>query len=172
MKSILDNIDLLWDYLRKSAGDDVAKLALIDETIERLNPVWRAFSALHTLARACRLLTDDEVEELCRACDTISTASRTAYPKVHVQLKVHVIEAHLPAFVRRWRSSGLFVEDACESIHNIVNKLNRRYACIHGPALKAESKRRALEVFNRRDLQAIAADRLDTRKRGPYNISK
>jgi len=62
-----------------------------------------------------------------------------------VQLKLHVIEAHLPTFVRKWRTSGLFVEDACESIHNVVNTLNRRYACLHGEA-KGRSKAAALDT--------------------------
>mmetsp|Transcript_19505 Transcript_19505/g.60226 ORF Transcript_19505/g.60226 Transcript_19505/m.60226 type:complete len:111 (-) Transcript_19505:1056-1388(-) len=85
------------------------------------------------------------VSRVCSACDAASGKSREAYDKVHVQLKLHVIEAHLPTFVRKWRTSGLFVEDACESIHNVVNTLNRRYACLHGEA-KGRSKAAALDT--------------------------
>lgn len=119
------------------------------------------------MARACRLPSDAEVETLRAACDEVARQTRAAYPTVHVQLKIHVIESHLKSFVRRWRTVGLFTEDACESIHALVSQLDRRFACLHGVS-KSESKAAALEILARKDLQALADARRTRRARGPY----
>ena len=167
----------MWAALRDTAsrvevsadgadGPDLAREE-VAALIPRVDPVWRAFADLHRVARECRLHSDAEVEELCGACGRVSATARVAYPDVHIQLKIHLIEAHLVPFVRRWRSAGLFFEDACESIHALVNGLNRRFACLHGDA-KAASKAAALEILARQDLQAIGRARRSRRARGPY----
>ena len=147
-------------------GDEVR--AEVGALIERVRAVWLAFADLHRLAHASRLLSDDEVEQLCSASGRVSTELRRAYPKVRVQLKIHIVEAHLVSFARRWRTAGFFVEDACESIHALVNRLNRRFACLHGD-LKIESKARALEILARKDLQAMRDARRARVSGGPYH---
>ena len=83
-----------------------------------------------------------------------------------MQLKVHIIEAHLPAFAKRWHTVGLFAEDACESIHALVNVLNRRFACVHGVS-KADCKRKALAVLQDPAIMQKAAEITQRRARGP-----
>ena len=139
--------------------------------VSKLQPTWQAWADLHTHARKARFLSDAEVDALCDAAARVSSKTREAHPGAHVELKIHVVEAHLPGFVRRWRSLGLFTEDACESIHALVNKLNRRYACVHGD-LKATCKRDALLVLQDPGLMARVADRKAKRARGKYNTDK
>ena len=134
--------------------------------INKVEPVWTAFAELLPLVRATRLLTNAEVEKLCAAAAAVSSAYRAAYPDVHIQLKIHIIESHLPKFARRWRSVGLFAEDACESMHAIVNRLNRRYACVHG-VRKARCKREALMILSDDELAATTAARKKKRAHGP-----
>lgn len=136
-----------------------------EKLISELMPMWQAWADLHPLARAARLLSDAEVDALCDAATRVSSATRAAYPKTHVQLKIHIIESHLIKFARRWRSVGLFAEDACESIHALINRLNRRFACVHGER-KASCKRDALLVIQDPGLMAAIADRKKRRSRG------
>ena len=86
------------------------------------------------LARHCRFLSDAEVATLCAACGNVATKARRASPEVNVGLMIHLTEARLPAFARKWVSPGLFFEDGCDSIHNLMNRLDRRFACLHGEA--------------------------------------
>ena len=133
--------------------------------------MWEALAEMHPLTRATRLLTDSEVERLCTLATSIPTLFRTAYPSLSVKLKYHIMEAHLPDFARRWRSIGLFSEDPIEHIHALINRLNRRFACVHGN-LKAECKREALDVLQSPELMQIIADFKDRRSRGPYEKVK
>ncbi|KAJ1449611.1 hypothetical protein M885DRAFT_535022, partial [Pelagophyceae sp. CCMP2097] len=41
-----------------------------------------------------------------------------------------MVEFEVPRFVRRWRTLGLFCEDASESIHALMNRMEMRFACI------------------------------------------
>uniref|UniRef100_A0A7S3NMG1 Uncharacterized protein n=1 Tax=Aureoumbra lagunensis TaxID=44058 RepID=A0A7S3NMG1_9STRA len=175
VNKLLLNFNGMWDFLYAAAekiGTNESESAsvysqAVANLVARLQPIWSAFAKLHDLARACRLLSDREVEELCDACHNASNEARKAYPGVHVQLKLHIIEAHLPPFVKHWRSAGLFAEDAVESIHALVNRLNRRFACLHGD-LKQTSKMTALETLGRCDVQSRAQTIQNIRKRGPY----
>ena len=121
--------------------------------------------------RKCRVLSNEEVGNLCAAAVGTVKGCRSAYPDKHLQLKLHVVESQLITFVRTWRSAGLFVEDAVESLHALINKLNRRFSCMHGK-MKTESKRAALAVIRRPDVIKMTADRKDRQSRGSYKKQK
>ena len=169
LRDAANRVEVSADGADGADGPDLAR-AEVEALTARVDAVRRAFADLHSLARECRLLSDADVEALCDACGRVSATARVAYPDVHIQLKIHLIEAHLVPFVRRWRSAGLFFEDACESIHALVNGLNRRFAYLHGDA-KATSKAAALEILARQDLQPIGRARKGRRARGPQKRS-
>ena len=47
-----------------------------------------------------------------------------------VPSKLHVVEAHVPDYVRFWNVIGLFGEDPVESLHKVINQLRRMHAGI------------------------------------------
>jgi hypothetical protein len=53
----------------------------------------------------------------------------------------------VPAFVRRWRTLGVFCEDPFESIHGLMNKLKSRYACVRDRRKRDELMHIALSVL-------------------------
>ena len=123
------------------------------------------------MSRKNGILTGVEVEELFKAAVGMTEGARKAYSAKHLQLKLHVIESPFISFVRTWRNSGLFVEDAVESLHGLVNKLNRRFCCMHG-ALKTESKLEALDVLRRPDMMQKIEDRKARTSHGPNKKPK
>lgn len=174
---LLNNLDGLWDAMRSAANDatpiegEETPRAKVDEIIERVRPFWENFSVLHRECRKNKVLTDAEVETLCKAAAGMVRGARRAFPEKHLELKLHVIESHLVEFVKTWRSAGLFIEDAIESLHNLVNKLNRRFSCLHGK-IKSESKLEALAVLRRPAVVKKVADRKARMGRGSYKKAK
>jgi hypothetical protein len=80
------------------------------------------------LARACRVLTNDEIETLCGLCESVPRRLRQLV--ANRQIKTHMAEFEVPRFVRCWRTLGLFCEGAFESIHALMNRMKMRFACI------------------------------------------
>jgi hypothetical protein len=140
------------------------KSKTVERLIARVQPIWENFETLHHLCRKNKLLTPEEVEALCKAAVDGVNLYRKAYPKTHVELKLHIIEAHVPKFVRKWRCAGPFFEDPVEHYHAWDNQLNRRFCCLHGTN-KAESKHRALAIMRRPDVQAAIIAQQQKRQR-------
>mmetsp|Transcript_23072 Transcript_23072/g.78895 ORF Transcript_23072/g.78895 Transcript_23072/m.78895 type:complete len:212 (+) Transcript_23072:2970-3605(+) len=139
----------------------------VEAIIARMQPVWEHFETFHHECRKTRLLSDAEIETLCKAATGFVDCVRVSYPDNHIELKLHVIEAHVPAFVRKWRSAGLLLEDGIEHLHAVDNRLERRFACLHG-ARKARSRHEALTIFQRPDMCALAASHVERRRRSPH----
>jgi hypothetical protein len=72
-----------------------------------------------------------EVERLCSAAVSMVDSARVAFPDTHLELKLHLIEGHVPWFVRKWRSAGLFLEDGVEHYHALDDRMTRRFSCLH-----------------------------------------
>jgi hypothetical protein len=140
------------------------KSKAVEKLIARVQPIWENFEVLHHLCRKVKLLTPQEVDTLCKAAVDGVDLYRKEYPKTHVELKLHIIEAHVPKFVRKWRCAGPFFEDAVEHYHAWDNQLNRRFCCLHGTN-KAESKHMALAIMRRPDVQAAIVANHEKRKR-------
>ena len=117
---------------------------------------------IHALARPSRPLATEEVEMLETTCKEYGELFRSTFPGRNVPLKTHVVEYELPKFARRWFAVGLFCEDAAESIHALMNRLNRRYACIRGDTKKSKCVTSARNLIQDK---AIAAERGARKKR-------
>ena len=83
---------------------------------------------------------------LKEAAEGFGREFRRAFPEQHVPLKVHMIEEHMVEWAEQWHSTGMFSEDAAESIHAMMVKLERRYACIRGRIERNKAVRGALEI--------------------------
>lgn len=88
------------------------------------------------------------------------------HKKEHSPLKVHILEVHLPAFAEKWGSVGLFAEDAAESIHALMNKLHRRYACIRGDVERDKAMINGLRLLQSKRVASASAEMATARKRG------
>jgi hypothetical protein len=136
----------------------------VEAIIARMQPVWEHFEKFHHECWKTRLLTDEEIEALCKAATGFVDCVRVSYPDNNIELKLHLIEAHVPQYVRKWRSAGLSLEDGIEHLHAVDNRLSRRFACLHG-ARKTRSRSEALVIFQRPDLGALSASHLSRRRR-------
>jgi hypothetical protein len=136
----------------------------VEAIIARVSPFWNHFALFHHECRKTRLLSPTEITSLCDAATGLVNSSRSAYPATHVELKLHVIEAHVPPFVKKWKSAGLFLEDGVEHFHAVDNRMTRRFSCLHGER-KAESKHKALAILRRPELITMSADRTSRRRR-------
>jgi hypothetical protein len=194
VEKLLRNLDKLWIILEETAAQMDREAAVFDqlkigedsgerqargcrvcrndkeyskamaEIKDRVSPYWAHFEVFHHECRKTRLLSAAEVDRLCSAATGLVKGAREAYPKTHVELKLHVIEGHVEKFVRKWRSSGLFLEDAVEHYHALDNSFNRRFSCLHG-VRKAQSKHNALAIIRRPDIISRSADRATRRQR-------
>ena len=131
----------------------------VERLIARVQPLWKSFATFHHECRKTRLLTDAEVESLCKAGTDFVDGVRAAYPGNHIELKLHVIEAHVPSFVRKWRSAGLSLKDGIEHFHALNNRLARRFACLRGER-EARSKHDAPTIPQRPALSALPNERV------------
>jgi hypothetical protein len=177
VEKLLKSLDLLWLALRKvahemdtemNAEEDAEPTTETTDAVEgiirRVSPFWTQLEIFHHECRKTRLLSDVEVERLCSAAVSMVDSAREAYPDTHVELKLHLIEAHVPGFVRKWRSAGLFLEDGVEHYHALDNRMTRRFSCLHGER-KARSKQSAVELLQRPDIIASSANRTERRRR-------
>jgi hypothetical protein len=117
---------------------------------------------LFGLMKASRMLEPGEISYLIRLCALYGEEFRkesqqqwrlnvrkkkVTDTQLHLPLKLHFLEVEVPRFVRKWGSIGLFSEDAAESIHALMNRLNRRYANIRSSVERAKSVLMALSVL-------------------------
>ena len=66
----------------------------------------------------------------------------------------------------KWRSAGLFLEDAAESIHALCNKLARAYAGMRHPKKRCEAMWRRLALKQDPGVSQEVAKRQQRRSRG------
>jgi hypothetical protein len=81
-----------------------------------------------------------------------------------------MIEFEVIAFVKRWRTIGLFCEDPFESIHAVMNRYKAQYACVRDRSLRDKL---IYTSFDRLKKTAEMWERLKKkRSRGPYDTAK
>jgi hypothetical protein len=158
-----ENREALWTFLRAQYAKHGIQGAEV--LIAKVKPLFDAFADLMHLARACRVLKDEEVEQLCKLCASVPRQLRKIV--TNRQIKTHMLEFEVPAFVRRWRTLGLFCEDPFESIHGLMKKLKSRYACVRDRCKRDELMYNALSVVLKETAEAIKKIEKQS-SRGPY----
>ena len=117
----------------KYAGGDISVfmnhpdrvLSLIPSSFSRLE-VWRqrlaVESRLFYLLDVARFLSDDEVKEVGELILKLSELVKTHFHMYSITPKLHILLVHIYPLVVKWRSIGLFSEQAMENLHQIVKK--------------------------------------------------
>ena len=171
--TLLSHADAFFNNLVEIAGSSGeaarGRAALIKE---KHLPLWRVLGRLLVLLRSARILADAEVDEVAVLCETYGRLFRETFRSgasnssdVHISLKIHLIEKHVIDFVRRWRTAGLFCEDAAESIHALCNRIARAYAGIRDPGARSKAMAARLALMSDARVSAASRDRKDRRKR-------
>ena len=88
---------------------------------ERHAAVLRPLKVVSRLMRAVRILDGTERADLTRACKEFGTAWRASYGMCTP--KAHMIEVHVPRYVEKYHTIGIFGEDGIESLHPLDSKV-------------------------------------------------
>ena len=169
VQALLSNVYLFFATIvdaAASAAPDEALKSKAEAIRDKYMPLWVTLGRLMELLRAARVLADDEVAEVTTLCARYAQQFRTTFPDDHVALKIHLIEEHVAPFVTKWRSAGLFLEDAAESIHALCNKLARAYAGMRHPKHRCEAMWRRLALKQDPGVSQEVAKRQQRRSRG------
>jgi len=59
-----------------------------------------------------------------------------SFPNETVPPKLHILIFHVPQFVTKHKSLGMFSEQGCESKHQQVKKIRKKYYCVPNPQEK------------------------------------
>ena len=102
---------------------------------------------------------EQEIENGCEACVDYVRMFREKmhigieHPLLqqafHITPKMHILEAHVPDFARKWRTVGFFGEDVVETLHKDYNSLIRRFSSIR----KVEDQ--MVEIDDAKNLQML-----------------
>jgi hypothetical protein len=141
---------------------------------------WTMVYELFGLMKAARMLEPCEIIYLTELCalygEEFRKESRQQWRlnarkkkvtdmQLHLPLKLHFLEVEVPKFARKWGSIGLFSEDAAESIHALMNRLNRRYANIRSSVERAKCVIMALSIVQKPSTIAASEALAARRKR-------
>jgi hypothetical protein len=139
------NRESLWTFLRTEYAKAGKDIAAAEELIKKVKPLFDGFAELLHLTCAVRMLTEDEKERVLGLCKSVPRLLREVKP--NSQIKTHMIEFELHQFIEYWGTVGILNEEAFESIHALMNGLNRRYACVRDRALRDKLMHKALCVL-------------------------
>jgi hypothetical protein len=117
---------------------------------DRFVGVLILFSQIHGLIFTARFLTEDEIVRLTDMCHWLGIIHPNQFPERNITPKLHILVFHMPEFVARWKSLGLFSESGLESIHKGINTQMRTFCPIR------EKKKKVSLVFQNHSLKATA----------------
>lgn len=100
------------------------------QTMNRISTLLFKLSACYKLYSPSVPLCRHEVAFLSVRCASIGGWFPINFPNVGLLRKFHVLTFHVPVKAARLRSVGMEAEHCSESIHPVVNKLDRTYATI------------------------------------------
>ena len=83
---------------------------------------------LMTIVKAAEMMPVERVKELGDLGKAFVREFVSEFPDENISLKMHVLEVHLPEMGERYGTTGLFSEDAIESIHAVLMGHERRCA--------------------------------------------
>jgi hypothetical protein len=78
-----------------------------------------------------RFLLPEEQLEFQQSCSTFASHMKEYFPHESVTPKMHFLLSHLSTFLHRHNTLGLMSEQALESLHATVNRLERQYGGVH-----------------------------------------
>ena len=129
-------INNLTKKIQEISADTQAKKKAQENLITFLNGVFRSIctklAPVISALSSTDTFSDEQCDNAADACkeyvrfyrEQLSTIRKTI-DGVNVKPKMHVLETHVPEWLSEWRSVGFFGEDVVESLHAVVNKLQR-----------------------------------------------
>lgn len=86
-----------------------------------------------SLMGKAKFLSDKEISDLCGSCQRMGElyGNLLEKPDVTITPKLHILVEHVPQFSKRFKTVALISEHGLESLHASLNKVARRYACLH-----------------------------------------
>ena len=113
---ILENSQALVDVL-----DDQSEKEL-------MNSLFSRFYAIYKVMSANRFLNAGEVDDLAEKCYEFGEFFPRNFPNATLPVKFHLLTHHVPAFIKKWNSLGVFSEHLLESVHARGNRLHRTFS--------------------------------------------
>jgi hypothetical protein len=178
IRTLLKKCGKIFRALRKIASDDEER-AKLNAILAPYYKRWTMLYELFKLTKAPRMLEPREIEHIAKLAPLYANELRASVKtewrreahglkkgkRVHLPLKLHMLEAHVPRFARRWGSVGLFAEDAFESIHALMNKLRRSCASMRNKIAQDIAVLIKLSVAQSRSVAAKSQVLAASRKR-------
>lgn len=104
------------------------------------------------------MLSDDEVAGVQSLCTKLANVYAADFAQRTMTIKLHMLIHHVPEFIQRFRTIGYFSEQAIESSHALVNKIERKCCSVRGDKerlnLVLKSHQLTLAMENREDFDA------------------
>ena len=131
-------------FLEKRVDFFDKALKYLDETKaasirSRFLPLMALLEDPNREARRATILSDQQVDDIEVNISLFCNLYLATLQTTQATPKLHILEAHLVEFMRKWRALGLFGEDAIESIHAKLNAIYRRVHGIRNRVRKQQS---------------------------------
>ena len=114
----------------------------IDAFVELHAAPMELLSRIGELSRACRMLAEPEIEELCKGCVEYGAMVRKNFPDESITPKLHYLESHVPRDVRRFGTVGLFACEGGESVHPRWKQAAISCRCVQNPEARLRATQR------------------------------
>ena len=95
--------------------------------------------SLHQIYSAARPLCDHEIQSFCYNAYEFGHWFPINFPTHSITPKMHVMIYHMPELAVRYRTIGMFSEQAGEAIHTVFNKLDRQYVYMGSDVKRLEA---------------------------------
>jgi len=130
----------------------------IDLEMEHIKDLMTIFNHIAILIRRIQPLSPLEIDDLCKFCKRFGEDYRTYFPKSPIPPKLHILESHVPDYVKSFGVLGLFSEDLIERCHHINKIFDRIYSAIKEFEKREESKQKREEGANLVEVTKIKSE--------------
>ena len=109
--------------------------SVLDDEAERdqMNLLFQKFLSIYRLMSKNAILSKEEIECLTNECHSFGEWFPAHFPSSTLPIKFHLLTHHVPKFVQKWHSLGLFSEQQVESLHAKAN-WHRAFCCMRDRA--------------------------------------
>jgi hypothetical protein len=160
----MENVSLIFETLLDATDNNASEL------IKSHHEIWESFATIAPLLRSRRKFTIREQEDLI--LDTKEFGMRyKEKSSSNITYKMHLLFAHLEDRLKTYRTIGLFSEDSMESIHAVVNRLDRVYASLDSER-KTKAILQSLEATKKRSLTKQSTQIIESLKKGEVKEKK
>ena len=110
--------------------DDTTKVFSSDEMVDKVEKVLNKFAKCYQVYMLSRPLCQREVSQLEENCKDFGSWAKENIRRIITERKFHILVNHVPQRAKLIHSVGMEIEEASESIHPVINRLERTYCSI------------------------------------------